>query len=79
MRDPDTAGVDRPHIFAVPDGGLELAWRHADILATARFSPTSADIVACAVAVTKRTADRAELRSVTELARWLSRVLGDAS
>lgn len=75
----ELAGVDRPHIFAVPDGGLELAWRRADIRATARFSPTSADIAACAVSVSTRTADRAELRSVTELARWLSRALGDVS
>ncbi len=75
----ELAGVDRPHIFALPDGGLELAWRRADVRATARFSPTSVDIAACAVSVTAGTADRTELRSVAELASWLTGALGELS
>ncbi|MDP2309673.1 MAG: hypothetical protein Q8P18_26875 [Pseudomonadota bacterium] len=67
----ELTACDRPHLFAIPDGGVEMLWKQEGTRIVARFAAKPAGIVAVRVVLSTRATERKALKTVEELAEWL--------
>jgi hypothetical protein len=68
----ERVGVDRPHLFLMPEGGVEALWKDAERTTTLRFLPTGGLVTGAAVHRGKREAVLLEAQPLGEAVdTWL--------